>query len=500
MRRFYVACDLREDSGRVVLGALHGAEFALSEVHRFPIAPVKEKKSLHWDVAQIYQEVLAGLRTIGSYEEAVASISCTSWGSDYMLVEKNGALITPTYHREDPRAASSMKQVLAKIPGEALYGETGIQSSPGNTLFQLQAESSRRLHHAAHLLPFADGFNYLWSGVPRVEMSQASATQLFNPGSKAWSPKLLATLRLPANLFPTVVPAGTGLGELNPKICQETRLDDVRVISSCSHELAAALAGLPLNKDENWAFLRPGSETLIGTQIKDPLIANWARESGFSHLSTYDGQVAFHKQAVGLRILEECQRFWRATDREMDTELLLHLAGSATPFESLIDPSDPRFLDPEDTPLKIQAFCKETNQAVPRKPGPIFRCILESLALYYRRLFIELEQLTGSRFDRLFVLDGSANSLLNHFTANALQLPAVVLHGESAPVGNILVQALSLKHIPSVEEGRDIVRHSIKAEMIAPFTAAWDIVYERWLALTERAGAQNTQAAPASAT
>ena len=71
-----------------------------------------------------------------------------------------------------------MQKVLAKVPPEALYEETGVWPMPANTLFQLAAERPKRLNRARYLLPVADAFNYLLAGVPRVELSQASPTQL----------------------------------------------------------------------------------------------------------------------------------------------------------------------------------------------------------------------------------------------------------------------------------------------------------------------------------
>ena len=44
------------------------------------------------------------------------------------------------------------------------------------------------------------------------------------------------------------------------------------------------------------------------------------------------GSVRFSKQTVGLWILEECRRFWKERDREIDDGLLTHLAGSSPPI------------------------------------------------------------------------------------------------------------------------------------------------------------------------
>ena len=111
--------------------------------------------------------------------------------------------------------------------------------------------------------------------------------------------------------------------------------------------------------------------------------------------------------------------------------------------------------------------------SVPRKPGPIIRCVLESLALLYRDTLNEIESLTGRKITRLYVLDGQENSLLNHFTANALQLPVVVVPPGSAAAGNLMVQALAQGHVKSLAEAREILRNSIKTKTLAPHTNNW---------------------------
>ncbi|HTL58885.1 MAG TPA: FGGY family carbohydrate kinase [Candidatus Limnocylindrales bacterium] len=479
MSRFYVACDLGTELGRVLLGTLHKDKLVISEVRRFANTPIREKDSIFWNIPQLYQDVLDGLRGVGAYEEPVDGISCTSWAGDYLLFDSDGSLITPAFHHGDPRTAAGSKKVLAHIDLETLYGETGLQPSSTNTLFQLASESSRRLRQAAHLLPISDGFNYLLGGVPRIEISQASQTQLYNPASNSWSQRLLDAVHTPAKLLPPLVSAGTELGPLRAEIAKETRLEEARILASCSHEVASALAGLPVAEGESWAFLRSGASTLLGTQPGVLLINDPIREMGLNNAIGYQNSVWLHKHTVGLSILDECQRSWKETDREIDADLLSHLAGSATPFESLIDPTDPRFLTPGEMPKKIQAFCKETGQAVPRRPGPIFRCILESLALLYRKQLRELEMISGSRFSRLFILGKCPHSLLNHFIANAVQLPTVIMGDDAAAIGNIVVQALTLGHIQSVELAREIVRNSIKTETIIPYATAWDAAFDR---------------------
>jgi rhamnulokinase len=396
-----------------------------------------------------------------------------------LLFESDGSLITPALHHAEIRTAAEMKKVLSKISGESIYAETGVQHTPANTLFQLRAETFRRLSRAKHLMPIADSFNYLMTGVPRFERTLASPTQLYNPIAEAWSERLFNALNLPRKLFPPIVRAGTELGALLPELAKTTGLDDVQVVASCSHEIAAALAGLPIASGENWAYLRTGSWASMGAELRKPVINEASRQANFTNEPGFGGTVRFSKPAMGLWVMEECQRYWKEKDREVDGELLAHLAGSSTPFESLVNLADPRFSEPGDMPLKIQAFCRDTNQPVPRKPGPIVRCIFESLALLYRKTLHEIQGFTGSPITKLFVLDGSPRSLLHHFTANALQIPVVIAPPEAASIGNILVQALAMGHIKSLDEAREIARNSFKLPTILPYATAWNDAYDR---------------------
>ena len=111
MSNFYAACHLGENLCRVMLGTLHNGNLTMSEIHKFENQPVHEGNSITWNIPQLYQETLDGLRQIGNYEEPVASISCSGWAADYLLLEKSGALISPTYHHEDSRSKQGREAV-----------------------------------------------------------------------------------------------------------------------------------------------------------------------------------------------------------------------------------------------------------------------------------------------------------------------------------------------------------------------------------------------------
>jgi rhamnulokinase len=325
----------------------------------------------------------------------------------------------------------------------------------------------------------ADGFNYLLSNVARFEVSMASTTQFYNPVKRDWSVPLTQALRLPKDLLPPIVPSGTVLGPLRADLAQQRGFEEAKVIASCSHDTGAAVAALPAT-GQNWAFLSSGTWSLMGVELGQPLIHDTSCQLNFTNEIGYGHSVRLLKNIVGLWIVQECRRYWAEREQDLDYEVMTHLAGAAPPFQSLINPADPRFVAPGDMPQKVAAFCKETGQPVPRKPGEVIRCVLESLALFYRRTLQEVERLTGRKIERLYVVGGGTrNTLLNHFTANALQIPLVVGPAEATSLGNILVQALALGHLKTLDEARQVVLNSFPCEIIQPHAAAWDAAYGR---------------------
>lgn len=476
----------------MILGTLQKDRLILNEIRRFGNVSTREKDAVLWDAAQLYQEVLAGLRDLGAHHDPVESISCTAWAADYLLFHADASFIPPTYHYRGTRTAAGRQEILSKLGWETIYAETGVRDSSKSTLFQLAAEKSRNFKRADHLMPIADGFNFLLSGVPCVEKSSASATQLFNPVTNTWSAELLNAVKLPASFLPAVVSAGTRLKPLRPELAQATELEDAQITASCSNDLAAALAGLPIEDGENWAFVRLNRTADIGGEISEPVINSSSCAANVSCTLGFQNAAYSHTETFGTQLLEDCRRYWADMDHALDESALAHLAATAEPLESLIDLAEARFAAPGDLVPKMQAFCRETGQTVPRRPGAIYRSLMESIAFLYRRKLDEISRVTGREFNRVYLLGDGSNNILNHFITNALQLPMIVAPSDSVAIGNILVQALGRGRVESMAQARHIVRQSFKLGRVLPHPEGiWAPVYERYLKLC---GAQSALA------
>ncbi|MDP6082976.1 MAG: rhamnulokinase family protein [Verrucomicrobiota bacterium] len=464
----YLAIDLGAESGRVMLGTLEDGRIALEELSRFNNTPIRDGERMYWNIPALLDGIRVGLSKAGALGQMITSVSTDAWGVDYALLDSAGEIIEPVFHYRDPRTAEGEKAALARVDWPTLFDETGIQYMLLNTSIQLCAEAPGRLAKAAQLLTIADAVNCLLCGVARIEVSMASTTQLYNPRLANWSDKLINALVLPRSLFPEVVDSATPLGPLKPDLAAETGLAKLNVVASLSHDTASAVAAVPA-EGGRWAYISSGTWSLMGLELPDPIITDACREFNFTNEIGHGGSIRLLKNIVGLWLVQECRRAWAAQGNDYSYADLTEQATAAEPYRSVINPSDPRFLSPDDMPQRIADACHETGQPVPETPGAIVRCALESLALLYARTLRESEQLVGWRADTVHIVGGgSRNGLLNQLTADAANIRVVAGPTEATASGNVLVQAIAAGAVKDLAEARQIVRDSFDTKLFDP--------------------------------
>jgi rhamnulokinase len=114
--------------------------------------------------------------------------------------------------------------------------------------------------------------------------------------------------------------------------------------------------------------------------------------------------------------------------------------------------------------------------------------VLESLALEYRWVAERLDEIMGQRLPTLHISGGGAqNRLLNKFAADATGRLVVAGPVEATAIGNVLVQAIALGHLPHLAAARDLVRSSFELETYEPGDVApWNEAYAMYLELSGR--------------
>ncbi|MFI1722157.1 rhamnulokinase family protein [Streptomyces sp. NPDC020489] len=466
----YAAVDLGASSGRVMVGRVGPDSLELTEAHRFANRPVRTPEGLRWDILALYAGVLDGLRAAGQ----VDSVGIDSWAVDYGLLDADGALLGNPVHYRDARTEGIAEKVWATVPAEELYGATGLQYAPFNTLYQLTAaRSSAQLAHAHRLLLIPDLLTYWLTGEQGTELTNASTTQLIDPRTRGWSYDIAARLGIDLDLFAPLRRPGDRAGVLRPEVLEETGLTGpVPVTAVGSHDTASAVAAVPAAHGERFAYICTGTWSLAGLELDAPVLTEESRAANFTNELGLDGTVRYLRNIMGLWLLQECVRAWG----EPELGALLRDAAKAPALRSVVDAGDAAFLAPGRMPERIAEACRGSGQPVPVSPGEITRCILDSLALAHRRAVTDAQRLADRPVDVVHVVGGGTrNALLCQLTADACGLPVVAGPTEAAALGNVLVQARTHGLVGDLAGARELLTRTQPLTRYEPRgdTAPW---------------------------
>ncbi|MDQ0767791.1 rhamnulokinase [Pseudarthrobacter defluvii] len=443
----FAAVDIGASSGRVMLGRVSPEGVSLETVHRFPNGVVEIDGGLRWDFDALLTEVLEGLRaaaTVAAVQgETIAGIGIDTWAVDYGLVDRAGKLVAQPYSYRDDRSRAAVAPVHRKLDPARLYQTTGLQFLQFNTIYQLAAE--RDLDGLQALL-IPDLIAFLLTGVRRTEATNASTTGLFDAVAGEWATEFFSALGLRKDLFPQLIQPGEAYGQLLPDIAAQVGLPtDTKVVAVGSHDTASAVAAVPATADndgENFAYISSGTWSLVGLELKHPVLTEASREANFTNERGVDGTIRYLRNVGGLWLLSECQRTWAGEGFQPDLAALLTAAAALPAGGPQINADDPYFIAPDNMPERIRAGVRHTGDVLANDPAAITRCIMDSLAAGYARTITAAERLAGRPVDVVHVVGGgSQNTLLCQLTADAVGRPVIAGPVEATALGNVLIQA-----------------------------------------------------------
>jgi len=474
----YLAIDIGASSGRAVLGTLAGGRMEMHEVHRFRTPLIEADGHLYWDAEALWAETRAALTQALQAAPGLRSVSVDTWAVDYVPIGFDGAPLRNPYSYRDLRTAGRLAEALRLVGGaDAVYARTGIQFLEFNTLPQIVADvrdEPALVARTATRLLIADYLLYLLSGELVAERTIASTTQLLDARNGGWAEDMIGALGDAPERWPRLVAPGTVLGPVRGAALPASRSNAPLVLATCSHDTAAAVAAVPAEGDRPWAYISSGTWSLIGGELRAPLLVRQAREAGFTNEAGLDGTVRFLKNRTGMWVLEECVREWAAADGGRPSyDALLTAAAASPPLGGTIDLNAPEFAQRGDMEGKVAAACRAAGMAPPDARGPLVRLVLESLAESYRRVLAQLDALTGAAAEVVHVVGGGArNGLLNQLTADACARPVVAGPDEATALGNLLVQARTLGDLPAGVSVRDAARRSAGITTYRPSSVA----------------------------
>ncbi|MCR5571775.1 MAG: hypothetical protein K6F42_06020, partial [Bacteroidales bacterium] len=274
------------------------------------------------------------------------------------------------------------------------------------------------------------------------------------------------------------------------------------------HDTASAVAAVPA-EDERFAYLSSGTWSLMGIELPAPVMTAESARLNFTNEGGIDGTTRFLKNITGMWLLEQCRKVWKAQGRDYSYAELVDMARAEAAFPARIAPDDPRFANPADMVAEIMAameispraalgrndstdcsareispraalgrndstdchFERSRNGGVEKSvsDAQVVSCIYHSLADRYREVLEMLRGFAPFPIERLHIIGGgSANDLLNQWTADALGIPVLAGPTEATAIGNLMMQARAAGLVADRWEMRRLIARSFPLRTFTP--------------------------------
>lgn len=484
---YLLAFDIGATSGRSILGMLYNGKIELKELTRFPNKMIHIGNKFYWDIFALYGHLKNALSVAASQKIPLDAVGIDTWGVDFVYLGADGTLLSQPRSYRDPYTNGKPEEYFKLVPKKEVYNLTGIQIMNFNSIYQLfaaQHENFSPLKSAEFLLFMPDALSYLLTGKKVCEYTIASTSQLLNPKTKRFETKLFEAMGLNSSIMQSLVIPGTVIGNLTESVAKECGLAEIPVIAVAGHDTGSAVAAVPA-ENEKFAYLSSGTWSLMGIEVKDPIITEESYKQNFTNEGGVEGTTRFLKNITGMWLLEQCRKEWDSAGRKYSYSEIVKLSESVKGFQSVIDPDHCSFANPDSMTKAIVQYCRANNQKVPETDAAFIRCIFDSLALKYKCVFNMLQTLSPFSIEKLNVIGGgSQNKSLNQMIADAIGIPVVAGPSEATAIGNLMMQAKGLGAVGSLAETRSIIRRSFSPENFYPRkNEAWGQICARFYPL-----------------
>jgi rhamnulokinase len=467
-----IAIDIGASSGRVMLGTYQDLNIEISELHRFDNGPVLREKQACWDLDYLLMEIKYGISKGLKQGHHIDCIGIDTWGVDFVLLDEQGNRLGEAVSYRDNRTLGFMDSVNQTLGEQFIYSRTGIQFLSFNTLYQLAAlktQSPSWLDQVESLLFIPDYLGYQLTGVKNCEYTNATTSQALNCTTNQFDSELLQAIGIPERWFMTPAMPNRVIGHY------KNAEQSISVASIASHDTASAILALPVEGDDT-VYISSGTWSLMGFESRSPINTPVAQSLNFTNEGGAESRYRVLKNIMGLWLIQNIQKELV----EFSFSDLVDLAKQAVPFRSLIAPDHPSFLNPSSMKDAIGTFCHQTDQPVPESAGEFARCVFESLAFQYRKVWLEIAQIKGTSSEQIHIIGGGIqNTFLNQLCADACGVTVKTGPIEASAIGNVCGQLIALNALTGVKQAREVVAHSFPIQSYQPqqstqFLEHWD--------------------------
>jgi len=478
-----IAADVGAGSVKVIAVLFDGKKLTTREIVRFANSPLSIRGNLYNDVGHIYNQMKLGFRqALHILETPVRSLGIDTFGNDFGFINRHGELTGLVYNYRDKRTTGFQNFILPTFKDDSeRYAATGIVNKQVIACNQLLASAKKmdraEIEQISAFLMLPDLFGFFLTGNITSEYVISSISGLLDLNKNVWSENILSALPFPRNIFPDIIPSGSRIGIINDSGLEEFRTNETELVKTVSHDSGAAVMAMPLT---DAIHINCGSWSLVGIELSSPLINEQTRFDGLSNQGLPFGKVRLEKPLPGLWILQQCLLEWQVMRPDLSFSDVEEMAAKESTGVEYIDIEEPEFSLPGGMVEKIQQYCRQTNQEVPKTIGATAACVYRSLVIKYKQAIEALEKNAGRLFDKIYLLGGgSKDGFLCKLTAGATGKQVISGLGDASAIGNALVQFIAMNLIKNTEQARSLICDSFSFRYFEHQGGNWEELQQR---------------------
>jgi sugar (pentulose or hexulose) kinase len=363
------------------------------------------------------ETVFAELRTRIDLAD-IAALCVDGTSATVLICDASGTPLAPALMYNDTRAREAAQQVAAAAPRDC--AAHGPSSSLAKLLWLLRLPVARDARHALHQADWLLGRLQNRFG----NSDENNALKLgYDPVARSW-PEWLAQLPRVMQLLPEVVPAGTGIGRIDPAMAARFGLSaDTRIISGTTDSTAGFIATGAIRGE---AVTTLGSTLVLKVRSEVPV---FAPENGiYSHRLGDDWLVGGASNSGGAVL----RQYFREAE--------------ITALTKQLRPACPTGMDYYPLPSRGERFPINNPDLEPRlAPRPqedirFFQGMLEGIARIEVQGYLRLAELGAPWPIRVISSGGgAANAAWRTIRSQLLGIPVVAAEHQEAAYGTALL-------------------------------------------------------------
>lgn len=414
--------DIGASSGRAMMFSDGGS--SSFEMHRFKNEALQRSGHLYWDVDALFSEMKEALKKCLRIRKLPHRIGITTFGVDYVLLDREGKMIDGAISYRDKRTEGGPFPLNPKEQ----FMLTGVYPHSFNTSIQLYVDKDR-LVSAERILFFPSYLAYLLTGNGLNEFSFASTSALMNAKEWTFAKKMLDSIGISPSMFGEISLSGKKIGHLKEEIASEIGYSS-DVYLALTHDTASSFKGAEGKKGQ--ILLSSGTWSLLGTVLEEAIITEEAYGYGFSNEMSSPKEIRFLKNIIGMYPIN---RLMVEFHKKNDIVEVVNMA-KASHYDEIVNLGRDAFLNPKRMKKALDQELVAIGSPLPKSDADYYRLVYRSLAKSYAYYAHCLSRVTKQDYKILRIFGGgSKNAFLNELTEKETGLKVIPSGSEATSCG-----------------------------------------------------------------